>query len=165
MDRVRGLLSFLRQVSPFPILLALLVSCGQVENPMAAFETVAQGMSSRITSDQLEAIRDQTKWNEFWKSHDGADSEVPSVNFVSETVIVVLLGRQPSAPLMNNAVNITTVENERGTKLVIHYDLLVPSSGCFDRDLSASQPHHIIKIPRNDKEPVFIRTERKFNCT
>jgi len=164
-DRVRGLLSFLRQVSSFPILLALLASCGQVEAPKVEFETIAQGMNSRSTSDQLEAIRDQTKWSEFWQSHAGADSEVPLVDFVSGTVIVVLLGREPSAPHMDNAVNITNVESERGVKLVVHYDVLVPSSGCFDRDLFASQPHHIIKIPRNDEEPVFIRSEQKFTCS
>ena len=166
MVRVRGVLSFLKRAAPYPFLLALLVSCGQVENPMVGFETIAQGMNSGITTpERLEAIRDQTKWNEFWKSHDGADSEVPSVNFVSETVIVVHLGLRPSAPHMDNAVNITNVENERGIKLVIHYELLVPSSGCLDRELFASQPHHIIKILRNDEEPVFIRSERKFNCT
>ncbi|MGH7273564.1 MAG: hypothetical protein ACREIQ_03780, partial [Nitrospiria bacterium] len=54
MDQVSGLHSFLRQVSLFPLLLALLASCGQVENPMAAFETIAQGMNSRSASDQLE---------------------------------------------------------------------------------------------------------------
>lgn len=165
MDRDRGLLSFLRQVSSFPILLALLASCGQVEAPKVEFETIAQGMNSRSTSNQLEAIREQTKWSEFWKFHAAADSEVPLVDFVSETVIVVLLGREPTAPMMNNTVNITNVESERGVKLVVHYDLLVPSSGCFDRDLFASQPHHIIKIPRNDEEPEFIRREQKFTCS
>ena len=165
MHPIKNVLSVLRRVSPFPFLLALLASCGQGETSMMGFENIAQGMTSGITSDRLEAIREQVNWSDFWKSHAGAGSEVPSVNFVSETVIVVLLGRQPSAPLMDNAVNITSVENERGAKLVVHYDVLVPSSGCFNNDLSASQPHHIIKIPRNDKDPVFIRTERKFNCT
>lgn len=163
MYRVRGVLLLPRMIFSYLLPLIMLVNCGQVEDQEKGFETIAQGIISGITSERLEAIRDQDKWREFWKSHIGADSELPSINFVSETVIVVHLGTKPSAPQMNAAVNITEVENQPGI-LVVHYDEVVPSSGCRNQEMFSSQPHHIIKIRRNDGEPTFIRSEQKRAC-
>jgi hypothetical protein len=161
----------IRELSPFPFIISIgftliiliLGACGQVENQMERLDTLDQGINSGITTKRLEAIRDQAAWENFWKAHAGASSEVPTVNFFAETVIVVHLGLQPLDPRMEIGAEITHVENEEDN-LVIHYNKVIPFSGCIAQNLVGKEPFHIIKIRRNDTKAEFIEGERHHSC-
>lgn len=163
MKRGRQFLLFLRKglfrLSFLPLLLLYLSGCGQEAREGDVFETITQGINSGIHTQTMTSVRSQTSWNNFWAAHAGADSEVPPVDFNTEMVIVVHLGTRPSR---NDGVNITAVENQT-PEVLVRYTEVVARSGCITRG-QESQPHHIIKLPKNGAPIKFLRTEQEHNC-
>jgi hypothetical protein len=124
-----------------------------------SFETIARGVNSGITEERLEAIRDQTTWDEFWKLHAGEESSIPSIDFEKEWVIVVHLGTRSSG---GYSVVITNVEHT-DSQLMVHYSEIIPGPGCLVPAV-ITHPHHIIKVPRIEMGPSFLKTEQIIQC-
>ncbi|MCI0530297.1 MAG: protease complex subunit PrcB family protein [Nitrospira sp.] len=123
------------------------------------FETIARGVSSRITVERFEVIREQNIWDQLWALHAGYDSSAPIINFHKEHVIVAHLGGRSSS---GYEVRIIKIEKEMGN-LAIHYEELKPGLRCIVAQV-ITHPYHIIKMERSENNSLFIRTERILDC-
>ena len=148
-------------IHSFLLIFFLMISggCGQSNETAEEFETIAQGINSDITSKKEEAIRDPNSWSAFWESHAGPDSETPFVDFNLEMVLVVHLGTRETRDAQ---VRITAVEEDM-ENILVHYEELVPRSGCITRGVT-SNPYHFIKFRRIEKDPLFFKTEQIHDC-
>lgn len=159
MDHPKTYFHAKKLLAPAILLTGLLGGCGSADGEGASFETIARGIDSLLAFARLAAITDEAQWEQFWRAHAGADAEIPAVQFDQEMVIVVHLGNKPTR---NAEVQITRIESN-STELVVHYLEVVPSSGCLTRG-NFSQPHHIVRTPRTNAQPTFVRSELIHDC-
>jgi hypothetical protein len=132
-----------------------------VESETLSFETIAQGVRSGVTEERLEAIRDQTAWEKFWKLHAGdSETPVPGVDFEAKMVIVVHLGTRNSGGY--SALIARLEHTDMG--LNVHYNEIMPGPDC-PVTLALTQPHHIIKVEKMVAEPSFVKTDQVVHCT
>lgn len=122
------------------------------ENGGGQFETIDHGTYSYVTEEKFETILNYDDWNNFWKLHAGGS--VPSIDFQKDMVIVVHLGTRNSGGYW---VTVTKIESQTD-KLVVYYDEVIPV--CYVT-LMVTYPYHIIKLPRDEKQPSFVKNERE----
>lgn len=125
------------------------------EGAALPFSTVAKGSASGILEPLQVAIRTRDAWLAFWARHTRGRVQPPSappVDFSREMIVGIFLGERATG---GYEIEITTVERG-GSHLRIHYRSKSPDPGAMVTQ-ALTQPHHVIKLVRDDGPLVFSR--------
>lgn len=125
------------------------------------FQTVAKGYLSRIEQPRFEAIRDDLSWNAFWIAHAAGTPPIPApeIDFQNQMVILAHRGVKPTGAY---DIAITRIE-PAGGELAVLIDVTDPGQGCPTTPV-LTQPFHIVKLPRSDREVSFVENPIAFDC-
>jgi hypothetical protein len=126
-------------------LAAAILAAAPTSGPVA-FETVARGAMSGLDQPSRRVVRTTTQWAALWKQHTGTAQPAaprPAIDFKREAVVVVALGRRPSAGW---SVEITRVEHA-GAETVVHVRETPPPRDALTAQV-LTQPYHFVRIPR-----------------
>ncbi|HEX9758434.1 MAG TPA: protease complex subunit PrcB family protein [Nitrospiria bacterium] len=147
------------------ILLFFLILFGPIGTTLDAkekefeFETIDQGIDSKITTYRRGVIQNSIEWKALWKEHQHSELSLPVVDFQKEGVVVVFLGIKGSA---GYSVEIYKVE-EHGRELKIYFEELKPDPNCMVAQVITS-PFHMVRISASEKESVFLGREKIQDC-
>lgn len=118
------------------------------------FETLKKGNSSGVTHHQAVTLRKQKQWNEVWKKMNSIypnDISTPTeVDFDTEMLIVVFAGDKSSG---GHDIEIVRLYQEASTIVAV-----VENTSPSQNDMvttALTQPYHIIKTKKSDKEVIF----------
>ena len=118
------------------------------------FDEILKGYySNGFTEEGSLVIKSQGEWEEFWiRLHEGSDPIplLPEVNFDSEIVVAVFMGEKSSGGYEISIEKII----EKDSELVISIREVNPKLG-EGVTMALTQPFHIIKTQRVDKEIRF----------
>ncbi|MDD2665590.1 MAG: protease complex subunit PrcB family protein [Methanocellales archaeon] len=146
-----------RVIIPLVLISMLLVSgcVTQLSGQELTFETISKGSSSDHDERKDYVIRDLSEWGTLWgKVHSRVSltPPLPNVNFEDEMVIAVFQGSHPTG---GYAIEITQiVEKESSIEVFVKETSPSPDSVVTQ---AFTQPYHIVKTKRVDKDVIFIR--------
>jgi hypothetical protein len=139
------------------ILLMLLFGCTAATGGDIEFSTLARGDNAPgITGRLNEAITDPISFESFWTDiYQGIDPipDIPKVDFTKDMVIAVSPGMMLTGGYDAEIVKVENKEN--GLNVTV---LLTRPSGTVTEALT--QPHHIIKLKRENLPVVYKWVER-----
>lgn len=148
------------------LLLSLLLFVSPESQPVAGTKlpqvTVESGAMSGITKTVREVITNDSRWQQFWRSHKSnmrPTPDAPDVDFRNEMVVAVFLGERSTG---GYGIRVTKIERIGGATYV-HYTTSSPQSsggGGFTTQ-AFSQPYHLVKVPRYSGPVYFIETKAK----
>ncbi len=149
------------------VLIAVAVSFGfkwfgGLRGEPVVFETVFQNWSSGHGERKQYVINAGENWNELWlefTSNITPTPFFPPPDFDSYTVIAFFAGTKPTG---GYEVEITEVL-EASDKIYIKLTETSPGIECVVFE-AITEPYHIIKIPKTDKEIEFILNEVVTRC-
>jgi hypothetical protein len=127
-------------------MLAVVILAAAPASGPVAFVTVARGAMSGLDQPSRRVVRTTAQWAALWKQHAGTAQPAaprPAIDFKREAVIVVALGRRPSAGW---SVEITRVEH-LGAETVVHVRETRPPPDALTAQV-LTQPHHFVRVPR-----------------
>ncbi len=117
------------------------------------FATLGKGVSSKITSQRIEVIRDFNSYNAFWKAHTGTRELIPQeleVDFSTDMVVVAFLGERMKG---SGTIAIRSVlETDTNVIVNITIDVQVEHSIAT---IHSEQPYHVIKLERSGKLALY----------
>lgn len=109
------------------------------------FTTIDQGAHSGLQQPSHAVLRTWEQWATLWAQHVGPSAVPPSVDFSTEMVIAVFIGRRSTA---GYEVEITQVLlTDQGLRVT--YRERTPPAGALVRPVLTA-PFHIIRLPRSD---------------
>ena len=144
-------------------LISILLASGcvtQLTGQELTFENISKGSYSGHNKRGDYVIKDSSELENLWDkmqsrvSHTpiSAITDLPDVNFNDEMVIAVFQGTQSTG---GYAIEITKiVEKEKSVEVFVKETSPSPDSLVTH---AFTQPYHIVKIKRFDKEVIFIR--------
>lgn len=110
------------------------------------FQTVDQGVHSRIREARQVVIRDIEAWRRLWAEHVAGripKPSLPPVDFTREMVIAFFLEEKPTSGYEVEIVEIIQLEGQ----LLVKVRVKSPLPGVPLLQV-LTQPHHIVKLPR-----------------
>ena len=123
-----------------------------------ATRNLARGGFGGLQETNQTVLRDPKAWAELWTKNAveaKAVKTVPFVDFSTEMVVAVALGRQRSGGYL---VEITTVETS-GDKLRVTYRRKGPPPDSIVAQL-VTTPYHFVAVPRSDRKAEFVEAPR-----
>ncbi len=122
------------------------------------FETLAKGEmgnggGSEMDISDFRVIRDEETFREVWGMINpslGSDSGMPEIDFDEHLILSARMGQQPSSGYEIEILDV--IENEETIRVPIQSTR--PGRTCVTLTVITS-PHHIVKIPRTDREIIF----------
>ncbi len=146
------------RIIPLVGLISILLISGcvtQLSGQELTFETISRGIYSGHDERKDYVIRDLSGWGNLWdkvQSRVSPISDRPNVNFDDEMIIAVFRGIHS---IGGYAIEITKiVEKENSVEVFVKETSPSPNSMVTQ---AFTQPYHIVKTKRVDKEVVFIR--------
>jgi hypothetical protein len=130
--------------------------------PRIEFQTIVKGYYSGHTSSAYYVIDNQENWTNVWNEYQRIFTPQyppPEVNFSESLVIAVFMGEQTSGGF---EIAIKSI-HPRNNLLVVNVDKTHPGPHCIVT-LALTQPYHIIKLDKIDKQIVFETTETVRDC-
>lgn len=133
------------------IIYALLAACNvsaletKSEEKNIRFETLWRNNYGGYAERGNFVIKSAADWKDTW------DAMPDDINFAEQMLIAVSMGERNTG---GYAVEIMTVV-EKPARLEISVKYIVPGKGVLVMQ-ALTQPHHIIKLKRTDKEVMFI---------
>ncbi len=127
------------------------------------FQTISKGYYSGQGEAAYYVIENEDEWTDIWNQHRGIfvpQLPPPEVNFSGTTVIAVFMGEFNTGGYEIEIKEILDVNQYMEVKVEKTY----PGKGCAVT-LAFSQPYHIVKIEKSDKEITFDTLERTIECT
>ncbi len=107
-------------------------------------------------------ITEKETWQLFWKSAMAVSSPIPplpKVDFSKERIVALFAGNKPSTLYQLQLTGAKISEN----KIEIFAIEIEPADNCMVIR-ERTQPHRIIKIPRDNKKITVYWRKRKLNC-
>ena len=127
----------------------------QLSGQELTFETISKGSYSGHDERKDYVIRESSEWENLWgkvQSRVSPTSDLPDVNFNDEMVIAVFQGSHSTG---GYAIEITKiVEKENSVEVFVKETSPSPDSMVTQ---AFTQPYHIVKTKRVDKEVIFKR--------
>ena len=119
------------------------------------FQTVDRGSFSNVAIKETEliVIREEGKWQVFWKAHKGSDPQtsVPRADFSKEMVVGVFSkGASSGYEVVIYKVDWKT------DKILVLANIKTPGDNCSVTKVN-SQPFHLVKMPKTSL-PVEVNT-------
>lgn len=115
------------------------------------FETISKGSWSGHNDRKNYVIKDNTKWSNLWDIvhlRVTPKPELPDINFNDEMIIAVFQGSRPTGGYNIEITGI--IEKENSIEVFIK-----ETSPVGIVTLVLTQPYHIVKIKKADKEVIF----------
>lgn len=123
------------------------------EEKNVVFETIEKGFNSDFTVRRNYVVRVHEDWKNLWGSmHANVVPlpKLPSVDFGTYFVVAVFLGERPTG---GHSIEITrVVETEQAVRAYVQETNPPPDTMVTQ---AFTQPYHIIKISRTEKQVVF----------
>lgn len=143
------------------ISILLVIGCvTQLSGQELTFETILKGDYSGHNERKDYVIRDSSEWEDLWGKVQSrvlptpisAITDLPDIDFNDEMVIAVFQGSRSTG---GYAIEITKiVEKENSVEVFVKETAPSPDSLVTQ---AFTQPHHIVKTKRVDKEVIFRR--------
>lgn len=121
----------------------LLILAASARAQQAAPKPFLEGQHSGVKESKAVAVQDEAKWKEIWREHD-ASAPAPEIDFSKENVVVVFVGRTPTA-----GVKVTIVVQQDPldpNRLNVFYRETIVKKG-FSAQVQ-SEPYAMVKVPR-----------------
>lgn len=134
------------------LILIFVAGCHQITQSNVSFETISKGFNSGHIEKKHYVIENEAEWKNLWGKTNSISipqPELPEVDFNKEMVIAVFQGEKSTGGYSIEIVNI--VED---SKITVFYKEFSPEPGDFVTQ-ALTQPYHIVKIKKTDKEIVF----------
>src|SRR5207245_5746591 len=122
-----------------------------------AVETISEGPASGLDRPMRSVIRSAAQLAALWKQHARMEEpapKAPPVDFSREAVVVVALGRKPSA---GYTVKVTRIE-QLPDETLVHVRQTRPSPDAVTAQM-ITHPHHMVRIPRPRGAVRFVDDE------
>ncbi|MDD2777813.1 MAG: protease complex subunit PrcB family protein [Methanocellales archaeon] len=150
-------LNMKKVIIPLVLISILLVSgcVTQLSDQELTFETISKGSSSGHDERKDYVIKDLSEWGDLWsKMHSIVlpTPNPPNVNFEDEMIIAVFQGRHFTG---GYAIEITQIVEKENSVEIFVKEISPPPDSMVTQ--AFTQPYHIVKVKRVDKEVVFIR--------
>ena len=127
------------------------------------FQTISKGYYSGHKNQAYYVTKNEDEWADIWNQHQSTFTPQlppPEVNFSETTVIAVFMGEFNTGGYEIEIKEILDMNQSVEVKVEKTY----PGIGCVVT-LAFSQPYHIVKIEKSDKEITFDTVERTIECT
>lgn len=125
------------------------------------FQTIDKGYHSGHEDPAYYVINDADEWADVWNQHVQifSSQSLPEVDFSNTTIIAVFMG------LFNTGGYEIEVKEivDTGPSIVVEVEKTYPGRGCVVT-LAFSQPYHIVKVDKIDKDVIFETFERTIEC-
>ncbi len=132
---------------------------GEDEKEIFEFETIAKGGHGRIEEPINMVIKDIEKldslWNVVFKTRI-PKPDLPEVNFEKEMVLAVFMGYIPTGGYSVSIENIYA----KGCKVIVERKVVTPEPDELVT-MDETQPFHIVKTKKTDKEIVFVKHKKE----
>jgi hypothetical protein len=128
----------------------------------SSFETIDQGFYSSISEKNTYVINSLEEWQNIWSqaySNQTPEPELPAIDFEKETVIAVFAGEFPSG---GYEVEIDRLD-EYDDVVIATFVITSPGPACGTTD-ALTQPFHIVKTKKTDKEISFVEGNDVDDC-
>lgn len=154
-------------ISVFVLITILGLSIYGATNPPKSgltigFQTISRGYYSGHKSPAYYVMVNEDEWREVWNQHDSIhypQDPLPEVNFSETIVIAVFMGEFNTG---GYGIEIKEILNINQL-IVVKVEKTFPGEGCILTE-ALSQPYHIVKINKIDKEITFETVERTIEC-
>lgn len=126
------------------------------------FQTVARGYFSGITSSGYYVIDDQENWTNLWNQHQSIrtpQDPLPEVNFSESIIVAVFMGTRVTGGFEIEVKSVQPSDN----LLVVKVESTRPGLHCIVVFV-LTQPYHIIKLDRTDRQIFFDTTQTIRDC-
>ena len=140
-------------IASFFVLL-LLASCssgGGDLNKSVTFETIEKNYYSGVTSFRNVIVNNVNDWEDLWQETvTWTPDDLPSVNFNESMIIAVYMGEQ-----LSGGFNVEILEIKETEDLIVVVTKFTNPDSEQGVILALTQPFHMIKINKTDKEIIF----------
>lgn len=126
------------------------------------YQTVSKGYYSGHKQPAYYVIRNEDEWAEVWNQHQSISSPQlppPKVNFSESTIIAVFMGEFSTG---GYGIEITEIL-DTNRSVVVEVEKTHPGKGCVVT-MALSQPYHVVRTEKIDKEVTFDTVERTLEC-
>ncbi len=133
-----------------------------VDEEEVEFSTVCIGYSSGHTSPAYYVIQDTETWTGVWNQHVQFmvfPLPPPAVNFSKHTIIAVFMGKVSTGGYGIEVYDMVDV----GSSIIVKVEKTEPGPRCIVTQ-ALTQPYHIVRIAKTDKEVSFETTTTIIEC-
>lgn len=126
------------------------------------FQSISKGYYSGHRKPAKYVIQDDEEWTKVWNQHMNIRDPRPSppkVDFSNSTVLAVFMGEFSTG---GHGIEIKEVV-DKGSVVVVKVEETYPGKGCIVTE-AFSQPYHIVKANKIDKEIVFDTVKKTIEC-
>lgn len=123
-----------------------------------AFQTISKGHLSGHRTSAYYVIKNEDQWTEVWNKHQCIflpQLPPPEVDFSKSMIIAVFMGEFTTGGYGIEIIKIDSATDS----LIVTVEKTYPGKGCAVT-LALSQPYHIVKIDKTEKEIAFETVER-----
>ena len=135
-------------------ILVLLTGCNDGDNDLnklVDFETIERDFYSGEDTPQNVIVNNINEWEDLWeKTVNWTPDELPSVNFGESMVLAVYMGEKTSG-----GFNVEILEVKETEELIIVVTKFTNPETEQGLTTALTQPFHMIKIGKTDKEIIF----------
>ena len=138
---------------------AILIAIGNVKfinGQEIYFETIAKGGLSNHNARKEYVIKDDGNWSKIWyqcNANIRTIPEKPKIDFNEEMILAVFQGQFPTG---GYKIEITKVIERKGY-IVVTVEERTPKTGGGGPLMILTQPYHIVRMKRSNKDVVFER--------
>lgn len=126
------------------------------------FQTIDKGYYSGYSNPAYHVINNANEWTYVWNQHTQTmlpQQPPPEVDFSKTTIIAVFMGEFNTG---GYGIEITEVI-DTGLSVVVKVEKTYPGKGCIVTQ-AFSQPYHIVKLDKIDKDIIFDTSTRTYEC-
>jgi hypothetical protein len=126
------------------------------------YETIANEYYGGISGKNTYVVSNEDDWRGLWSmayANQVPEPELPAVDFEKEMVIAVFAGEFPSG---GYEVKIDRLD-EYDDVIIITFVITSPGAACGNTE-ALTQPFHIAKIKKTDKEISFVERNEVNDC-
>ncbi len=127
------------------------------------FQTIDKGYHSGHTDSAYCVINDADEWADVWNQHTQImlpKQPMPEVDFSKTTIIAVFMGEFSTGGYEIEVKEIV----DTGPSVVVKVEKTYPGPGCIVTQ-AFSQPYHIVKVDKIEKDVIFETFTRTTECS
>jgi len=128
-----------------------------------AFTNVAKDSHGGYGERGNVMVQSEVEWRDLWSkttSNQTPPPQLPDVDFEKETLIAAFMGTERTG---GYAIEITKI-TETDSALMVSVKEISPGPNCIVT-MALTQPYHIVKILKTEKQVEFLITEEVTECS
>ena len=120
-----------------------------------SFDTLIQGVESKIQERRTQVFRDESSWRSFWSQHDGGESEATSIDFRNKMIIAAV--GEPLDSIYSHLAILALENSESSSSMICRITRLVPTGQDeLGQEKMNNSPFHFIVSEKIEKPVEFI---------